>query len=94
MGNRPHQNRTAPPQQLPPGFENIHQLAPQERKRKVGDYIYPKIATLYADQAGKLTGMILELETPELIQLLQNESALLEKASQAHEVLQKHTTTG
>jgi len=34
--------------------------------------------------------MILELEVEELVGLLQNENALIEKAAQAFEVLQKH----
>ena len=64
-----------------------------ERQRKIGDFIYPKIATKYGNQAGKLTGMILELEVEELVGLLQNENALIEKAAQAFEVLQKHQET-
>lgn len=37
--------------------------------------------------------MILELEVEELVGLLQNENALMEKATQAFEVLQKHQET-
>jgi hypothetical protein len=39
-----------PPQnQVPPEFENLLELPPAERKRKVGDFIYPKIAAVYKE---------------------------------------------
>jgi len=35
--------------QLPPGFENIRTVPKPERQRKIGDFIYPKIATKYGN---------------------------------------------
>merc|ERR1712060_227587 len=70
----------------------IMQLAPKEQKQMLGEKIFSAIERKRdkAPEAGKITGMLLEMDSAALIKLL-NEPALLdEKIQQATEVLRKY----
>jgi polyadenylate-binding protein len=45
---------------------------------------------IHAPQAGKITGMLLEMETSELLHLLDDQAALQERVEEAFQVLQKN----
>jgi hypothetical protein len=49
---------------------------PQEQKQMLGEALYPKIYQSQPDLAGKITGMLLEMDSSELLYLLENEEAL------------------
>ena len=51
------------------GLNNLQQLQPQQQKQALGEAIYPKIAAMQPDLAGKITGMLLEMENSELVLL-------------------------
>lgn len=55
--------------------------APAEQKQMLGEALYPKIAASQPDLAGKITGMLLEMDTSELIYLIENDEALTAKVS-------------
>lgn len=59
----------------------------------LGEAIYPKIASINAELAGKLTGMILELPVSELLHLLEDDSALNAKVEEAMTVLREFEQT-
>jgi len=49
----------------------------------IGEALYPRIAETHPDLAGKITGMLLEMENAELLGLLANPTALNGKVQEA-----------
>jgi hypothetical protein len=64
-------------------------LSEEDRKRNLGDQLYPRVAAIEAARAGKITGMLLELDVEDLSTLLQSQQALADKVHEAIEVLNK-----
>ena len=54
---------------------------PGEQKQILGERLYPKVQALCPEFVSKITGMLLEIDNPELIHMLQHEAALMEKVS-------------
>lgn len=83
MGGFPQQGRAptgfgAGPHGLPQGagagapsatFEALAAAPPNQQKQLLGEAIYPKIQQLQPELAGKITGMLLEMDNPELMSL-------------------------
>jgi len=68
---------------------------PQEQKQMLGERLYPYIQQMHPDLAGKITGMLLEIENSELLSMLDfktNPSLLTEKVNEAVTVLSQHRT--
>ncbi|XP_069785645.1 E3 ubiquitin/ISG15 ligase TRIM25-like [Narcine bancroftii] len=65
-------------------------LRPQEQKQILGERLFKLIQILYPSLAGKITGMLLELENSELLQYLECSESLCSKVNEAVEVLQRH----
>lgn len=63
-----------------------------QRKQVLGERLYPKIFQLYGQLAGKITGMLLEMDNSELLHLLEDESALRDKANEANSILKNRET--
>jgi len=64
---------------------------PEERKQLLGETLFPLIAVHEPQNAGKITGMLLEsLDWSELIHLIESTETLLSKIAEAREVLQSH----
>ena len=96
--NRPYpQNRgpRQPPRNtpLPPQFNNFANLDKEKRNQLVGDFVFPKIQARHGEYAGKLTGMILGLDTEELLHMVKDENALFQRADEALKVLKEHAAT-
>mmetsp|Transcript_44924 Transcript_44924/g.80798 ORF Transcript_44924/g.80798 Transcript_44924/m.80798 type:complete len:158 (-) Transcript_44924:115-588(-) len=71
---------------------NAAQLAaapPGVQKQMIGEKIYPAIAKMQPELAGKITGMMLEMDNSELLILLESEQQLKAKVDEALRVLQK-----
>ncbi|PWN39102.1 polyadenylate binding protein [Ceraceosorus guamensis] len=62
---------------------------PEEQKQILGEALYPRIKQSHDALAGKLTGMLLELTTSELLHLLEDEESLNAKVDEALEVLRE-----
>ncbi|KAF8543144.1 hypothetical protein BDD12DRAFT_875174 [Trichophaea hybrida] len=59
-------------------------VAPEpQQKQMLGEALYPKIQKIHPDLAGKITGMLLEMENMELLVLLDDDSALQQKVNEA-----------
>ncbi|XP_041448992.1 polyadenylate-binding protein [Drosophila obscura] len=63
---------------------------PQEQKQILGERLYPMIERMHAALAGKITGMLLEIENSELLHMLEDQEALKAKVEEAVAVLQVH----
>lgn len=65
--------------------------APAEaQKQMLGERLYPLINAQQPEYAGKITGMLLEMDNGELLNLLEDNKALESKINEAMEVLKAH----
>ncbi|XP_077191598.1 polyadenylate-binding protein 1-like isoform X2 [Paroedura picta] len=63
---------------------------PQEQKQMLGERLYPLIHAMHPSLAGKITGMLLEIDNSELLLLLESPESLHSKIEEAVAVLQAH----
>lgn len=77
------------------GFMPITALAsalasasPEQQRVMLGEQLYPLVDQLEHDHAGKVTGMLLEMDQPEVLHLIESPEALKAKVAEAMEVLQ------
>lgn len=64
--------------------------SPQQQKQMLGERLYPLVQKRQFNLAGKITGMLLEMDNNELLLLLESEDALASKVDEAEHVLQHH----
>merc|ERR1719145_453234 len=91
------QPQQQPPQQGPaqpqPGAPlNAAALAaapPAVQKQMIGEKLFPAISKFQPELAGKITGMMLEMDNSELLMLLESESQLRGKVEEAMRVLEQ-----
>ncbi|XP_076084312.1 polyadenylate-binding protein 1-like [Mytilus galloprovincialis] len=62
----------------------------QEQKQMLGVRLFPLIQSMYPDLAGKITGMLLEIDNSELLHMLESKESLEAKVNEAVAVLQAH----
>ncbi|XP_060232889.1 polyadenylate-binding protein 1-like [Meriones unguiculatus] len=63
---------------------------PQEQKQMLGEKLFPLIQAMHPTLAGKITGMLLEIDNSEPLGLLESPESLRSKADEAVAVLQAH----
>ncbi|CAH2016073.1 unnamed protein product [Acanthoscelides obtectus] len=56
----------------------------------LGERLFPLIQRMYSDLAGKITGMLLEIDNTELLHMLEHNESLKNKVEEAVAVLQAH----
>lgn len=101
MRNPPSQNIAMVPQAAP--VQAVHvkgqepltasMLAaaqPAEQKQMLGERLFPMIEAMYPTLAGKITGMLLEIDNSELLHMLEHNDSLKNKVDEAVAVLQAH----
>uniref|UniRef100_A0A8C2Q136 Polyadenylate-binding protein n=1 Tax=Cyprinus carpio TaxID=7962 RepID=A0A8C2Q136_CYPCA len=62
----------------------------KEQKQLLGERLYPLIQALHPTLAGKITGMLLEIDNSELLHMLEAPESLHSKVEEAVAVLQAH----
>merc|ERR1712066_674873 len=65
----------------------LSQVPPAVQKQMIGEKLFKQISKYNPEQAGKITGMMLEMSNAELLMLLESEQRLRAKIDQALEVL-------
>ena len=69
---------------------SLASAAPDQQKRLLGERLYPLVQGHAPEQASKITGMLLEMDPAEVLQLIDTPDALHAKVEEAQEVLRKH----
>lgn len=88
----PVQAAPAPPSAPQPDIPSLTSAAlanasPMEQKQMLGEVIYMNIAPAQPELAGKITGMLLEMDNAELFHLLESPDAMTAKVNEALAVL-------
>jgi polyadenylate-binding protein 1 len=68
----------------------LTEATPQEQKQILGERLFPTIHQMHPDLAGKITGMLLEIDNSELLHMLEDQDSLRAKVDEAVAVLQAH----
>jgi polyadenylate-binding protein len=67
----------------------LAQFPPETQKQMIGERLFPLIQTFQPERAGKITGMLLEMDVGELLHLLESPALLQEKITEAIRVLEE-----
>ncbi|KAK3066297.1 Protein phosphatase PP2A regulatory subunit B [Teratosphaeriaceae sp. CCFEE 6253] len=75
-----------------PGLDvsQLQQAPPAQQKQMLGEALYPKIHAQQPERAGKITGMLLEMENQELLGLTTDDDALRAKVDEAMNVYDEY----
>ena len=57
----------------------LAEAPPQEQKQMLGERLFPMIHIMYPELAGKITGMLLEIDNSELLHMLESRESLKAK---------------
>ncbi|XP_028406076.1 polyadenylate-binding protein 4-like [Dendronephthya gigantea] len=68
----------------------LAQASAADQKQMLGERLFPLIQTTHPDLAGKITGMLLEIDNAELLHMLEFRDALSAKVDEAVNVLHAH----
>jgi len=68
----------------------LAQAPPSEQKQMLGERLFPLIQSMFPELAGKITGMLLEIDNSELVHMLEHKESLTSKVEEAVAVLQAH----
>merc|ERR1719192_1376865 len=63
---------------------------PESQKQMIGEKIFPLIQPIEPRLAGKITGMLLEMDNTELLHLIDSQEALMSKINEALTVLKQY----
>lgn len=95
----PRQVQQAPPQRSsqpapqtasgPLTAQQLAQVDSKQQKQLIGERIFPQVQAIEPKLAGKITGMLLEMDNTELLHLLENQTTLMEKVNEALHILQQ-----
>ncbi|XP_043694320.1 polyadenylate-binding protein 3-like isoform X2 [Telopea speciosissima] len=89
----------APMEASRPGLVPIQTLAsalasatPEQQRMMLGEQLFPLVERLEPDVAGKVTGMLLEMDQTEVLHLIESPDALKKKVAEAMDVLRLAAT--
>ena len=63
---------------------------PQQQKQLLGEDLFHSISLTHPEQAGKITGMLLEMDNSEILHMLDSYKSLVLKVDEAIMVLRDH----
>eukprot|EP00976_Prorocentrum_cordatum_P000258 5461-Prorocentrum_minimum.AAC.2 len=63
---------------------------PEQQKQMLGERLFPLVHGKQPELAGKITGMLLEMDNTELLNLLESPESLTAKVDEAMTVLRQH----
>jgi len=69
--------------------QQLAQVDSKQQKQLIGERIFPQVQAIEPKLAGKITGMLLEMDNTELLHLLENKATLMEKVNEALHILQQ-----
>ncbi|CCW63474.1 unnamed protein product [Phytomonas sp. EM1] len=69
----------------------LSMMSSEERKNFLGETLYSRIVEQVPQQAAKITGMLLEMGTTEILDVLSDNNALMAKVNEAVAVLRQHS---
>merc|ERR1719159_1605377 len=85
----PPQAQQPRPQSMPPPSNQLTAAAPQQvQKQMLGEKLFPMVSKIQPELAGKITGMMLEMDNSELLMLLESEAQMKTKVEEALRVLE------
>ena len=87
---QPQPVQQAPQQGDPLTPAALAAASPEMQKNMIGERLYPLIHSSQPELAGKITGMLLEMDNGELLHLLESPDALKSKIHEAIQVLEAH----
>lgn len=79
-----------PAQQFQQPEGTVIPVSHEEQIQQLGEQLYPKISQFNTEQAGKITGMLLEMEIGEIHHMLESPDLLKAKVDEAMAVLTAH----
>merc|ERR1719482_923340 len=92
MGQRPMgmpgMGQQAPQNSGAPNPSSLANAPPGMQKQMLGEKIFPMISRIHPEMAGKITGMMLEMDNSELLMLLEQPDQLKGKVDEALRVLE------
>lgn len=74
-------------------MKQLSEANPDEQKQLLGEYLFPLIYKEQSELAGKITGMLLEIDNAEIVHMLESPDSLKAKIDEAVEVLKAHQQT-
>ncbi|CAF3666700.1 unnamed protein product [Rotaria socialis] len=83
-------NSIVVPGQKPLTSAALANAALEEQKQMLGERLFPLIQQMHPDLAGKITGMLLEIDNTELLHMLESRESLKSKVEETIAVLQAH----
>ncbi|KAF2765555.1 polyadenylate binding protein [Teratosphaeria nubilosa] len=94
QSGRPDEQRGRAPNRGPQGsgidMAALQSAPPQQQKQMLGEALYPKIHQQQPELAGKITGMLLEMDNQELLGLTTDDDALRAKVDEAMNVYDEY----
>lgn len=84
------QQGAIPGQVEPLDLRALASASPTDQKQMLGEKLFTLIQNSYPELAGKITGMLLEIENAELLHMLESKEALAAKVEEAVSVLRAH----
>merc|ERR1719436_2039301 len=86
MPQQPQQPQAGP--NAPLNAAALAAAPPNVQKQMIGEKLFPAIAKYQPELAGKITGMMLEMDNSELLILLESEQQMKAKVDEAMRVLE------
>jgi polyadenylate-binding protein len=81
----------AAPKPRPLDVERMISMDAKQQKQEIGERLYPLVQRIEPKLAGKITGMLLEMDTTELMMLIESsDDLLISKVNEAVAVLKSH----